>query len=73
MERFEDAIKCFEKVLEVNPKNMQAMNNIGIILGRMGKFDEAIEVFDKVLSIEPKNEVAMFNKQFVIQRKESIS
>jgi Flp pilus assembly protein TadD len=39
--------------LELNPKQANAHNNLGVMLGRMGRTDEAIAHYRKALDIDP--------------------
>lgn len=43
----EEAIKCFDKALEINPRNADAWYNKGCSFYVPGRFDEAIECCDK--------------------------
>ena len=58
----EEAISYFEKVLEIEPNHVDALNNIGAILITLGKHEEAIPFFDQVLAIEPNHVGALSNK-----------
>ena len=60
--QFEDAIAYFDKILEKDPQNTQALTNKGVALGNLGKSSEAISLFDKVLEIDPNNLDALNNK-----------
>lgn len=44
---------CFERVLELNPNSLKAMDTLGDIYRREGKVKEALAVFRKRLSITP--------------------
>ncbi|HJN57701.1 MAG: tetratricopeptide repeat protein [Nitrososphaerales archaeon] len=52
--KFEEAIKCYNKVLDIDPKDIDALNNKGIALGKLGKLDEAIKCYDKASKINPE-------------------
>ncbi|MBV8274142.1 MAG: tetratricopeptide repeat protein [Verrucomicrobia bacterium] len=49
----EEAIKHFQKALEINPNYAEAHSNLGAALGRKGQVDEAVEQFRKALEINP--------------------
>ncbi len=36
--------------LQINPNDVDALNNVGVILARQGKLDEAIKIFTVRLS-----------------------
>nr|WAI02711.1 MAG: tetratricopeptide repeat protein [Candidatus Methanoperedens sp.] len=61
-EKFHDAITCFDKALEINPKLEIACNNKGLAFTDLGKYNEAITCFDKALEINPKMDAAWINK-----------
>jgi len=41
-ERYEEAIRCFEQVLKLDPRNASAWNNKGLSLSKLGRHEEAI-------------------------------
>ena len=49
----DDAIKFYEKAIDLNPNFADAYNNIGIVLLEMGQSDDAIKFYQKALEIEP--------------------
>ena len=52
--KFQDAIKCYDKSLKINPRYDLAWGNKGNALKHLGKPQEAIECFDKALEINPR-------------------
>jgi tetratricopeptide (TPR) repeat protein len=54
-EKFEEAISQFNKILNIDPENVQAHYNLGYALRLQGKFDEAIFHFKESIRIGPKN------------------
>jgi tetratricopeptide (TPR) repeat protein len=62
-EEYDEAIKCYDKVLEIDPNDIFALNNKGLALDDLGKHDEAIKCYDKVLEIDPNYAAAVwYNK-----------
>jgi tetratricopeptide (TPR) repeat protein len=77
--RLEEAVQCYDKALEIDPKYVQAWYGKGdalYIMGRCGKvvvdleealvlafLEEALQCFDKALKLDPQNEVAQERKQ----------
>lgn len=47
------AIEAYKKVIQLDPKNLEAINNLGVVYKDMGRADEAIEQYQKALSINP--------------------
>ncbi len=59
---FEEAIKFYDKALEVDAQDIVALANKGTALDQLGRHKEAMEFFDKVLKIDPKDVEALNNK-----------
>ena len=49
--KYEKAIGCYDKALEINPNDAEAWNNKGYVLDELGRYEEAIECYDKALDI----------------------
>jgi tetratricopeptide (TPR) repeat protein len=60
--RTEEAIKCLDRALMIDPRNLIAWSNKGTMLIRLGQFAGAITSFDKVLAIEPRDAIAWNEK-----------
>ena len=60
--QFEEGIIYFDKILESDPQNVNALQNKGVALGNLERHSEAIYHFDKVLEIDPNNTDALNNK-----------
>jgi len=60
--KFDEAIVCFDRALEINPEYAEAWYNKGFALGNLGKFDEAIVCYDRALEINPEYAEAWNNK-----------
>ena len=52
--KFKEAIKYFDKYIELNPQDDGVYNNRGIAKFQIGKFKEAIKDFDKSIEINPQ-------------------
>ena len=50
-QRNEDAIRYFDKALELDPNYKDAWNNKGIALRNQGHYDQAIECYNKAIDI----------------------
>ena len=66
-EQFDDALEFFDRVLEMNPENADALNNKGVALYHMSRPMEALECYDLALSTDPENPEALRNKGFVLR------
>ena len=61
-ERYEEAITYFDKVLAIDPNDIDALVNKGNSLDELDKHEEAINHYDKVLAIDPDDTDALGNK-----------
>jgi tetratricopeptide (TPR) repeat protein len=52
--RYEDAIKCYDKALKIDPNEKDVLCNKGLSLQGLRKYDEAIVQFDEALKVDPK-------------------
>jgi tetratricopeptide (TPR) repeat protein len=64
LEKYDEAIECFEKDIEIDPNLAYAWYNKGHILGRLERLDDAIECFSKSLKIDPINADAWNSKGY---------
>ena len=55
MQRYEEAIACFDHALALDPDFVFALANKGYALNELGKFGEAIVCFDTILKDSPNN------------------
>ena len=49
----DEAIKCFEKVLEIDPNDARAWYNKGTTCIVIGRAEEAVTCLDKAVEIDP--------------------
>ena len=52
--RKEEAIACYDRALEIEPRYAHAWNNKGIALSALGRKEEAIACYDRALEIDPR-------------------
>jgi tetratricopeptide (TPR) repeat protein len=57
---YEEAIPCFDRAIELKPKDAYAWNNKGVSFYRLGKYEEAVAYYDKALDINPKHAYALY-------------
>src|SRR5208283_5560541 len=60
--KYTEAIKAYDKAIEINPQDADAWNGKGVILDELGKYDEAIKAYDKAIEIDPRYFEAWTNK-----------
>ena len=56
------AIQYYNKVLEINPNNVDALTNKGVALSKLNNNTGVIQYYNKVLEINPNNVDALTNK-----------
>src|SRR5215831_8359714 len=52
---YDKAIECYDKILEIDSKYIDAWYNKGLSFDNLEKYYEAIECYDKILEIDPKD------------------
>jgi tetratricopeptide (TPR) repeat protein len=50
----DEAVACYRQAIELDPKNVQVLSNLGEALYGKGQVDEAIACFKKALAVDPK-------------------
>jgi tetratricopeptide (TPR) repeat protein len=54
-----------KSVIEADPKNFYAHNDLGVVYGKMKKYDEAKAEFEKALAINPSYRQTIENKELL--------
>ena len=57
----DEAIACYKKAIELDPKNAIAHTNLGNALHDKGQLDEAIACCKKAIELDPKLAIAHNN------------
>lgn len=68
LKNYEDAIACYDKALELNPRYDYAWTGKGLVLDNLERYEDAIACYDKALELNPDNEVAWFDKGVVLHK-----
>jgi len=58
----EDAVTCYDKALEIDPRSVITWSNKGTALGALGRHEEAIACLDQALRLNPQSAPAWSNK-----------
>jgi tetratricopeptide (TPR) repeat protein len=66
---YKAAIKRYDDVLKINPRNANAYYNRGIVWFEMGEMDNAISDYTKALEIDKELTEAYFNRAFIWRSK----
>ena len=67
----EEAIKDFDKAIELEPDDAFAYNNRGTAKGKLGRYEEAIKDYDKALKLDPNFTGAIQNKSLTFAKIEA--
>jgi len=62
LNKFEEALECFDKALEINEKNDMAIVLKGALLCRTNRIDEGEKLINTALKLNPKNFAALYLK-----------
>jgi tetratricopeptide (TPR) repeat protein len=71
--KLDDALKTYDRLLEVNPKCDAAHTQRGALRARMGKCEEAVQDFERALTINPKSADALAARGTVRHRSGDLS
>jgi len=66
--KYENALECFDKAIEINPQYANAWFNKGCILADLNRYEEAIEANDKVIEINPQDADAWDQKGHLLYK-----
>jgi tetratricopeptide (TPR) repeat protein len=66
LQRYDEALQYYDKVLEIDPKDIDALYDKASVLEDLQRYDEALQYYDKVLDIDPKDIDAMNNKMDIL-------
>ncbi|MGA9099784.1 MAG: tetratricopeptide repeat protein [Methanotrichaceae archaeon] len=64
--KYDEAISCYDKVIEIDPKNKWGWINKGIALSWLTKYEEAIKCYDRAIELYPKSINAWNSKGFTL-------
>lgn len=61
-QRFDEAIACYEKSLQQQPEQPDALMNLGVAHAESNRWDEALKWYDAALKLRPGFAAAHFNR-----------
>jgi tetratricopeptide (TPR) repeat protein len=64
---FEEALKCFDEAIRIDPKYAEAWLNRGFAVRGLGRFEEVLECFKKATEINPGYTEAWLNRGFALR------
>ena len=65
---FRVAKNLYKQILETDPNNVDAYNNLGLIFGTLGEFEKAVDCYEKAIKINPKSANAHNNLGLVYEK-----
>jgi tetratricopeptide (TPR) repeat protein len=69
--RYQEAIAAYTAILRRDPRNVEAITHLGVILAIAGHHADALEAFDKALAIDPSYAHALWDKAGVQEAQEN--
>lgn len=66
--RREEAAAAYRQAIRADPKNHEAWNNLGCVLGELGRMDEAAAAFEETLRLKPDHSTARKNLELIPNR-----
>jgi len=64
---YNEAKKLLHKILNIDPKNILALNNLSVVHILENQSEIASDLIQKILEMEPENEVAIGNQEYLAQ------
>ena len=61
----EDALSYLNKVLEIEPDHLEALNGKAVIFDELGKVEESLQVLSKAILLDPTNPILKQNQQAI--------
>jgi uncharacterized protein YgiM (DUF1202 family) len=66
--KYDEAIKCLNRAIELDPTNPQFWNNKSVIFCIQGNYEEAMQCLDKVIFIDPHFSAALNSKGEILMK-----
>ena len=66
--KFDDALKCYEKALEINPKERLIIQRRANLLEKLGKHLDLLDFYDTELANQPNNTILLRLKGRILKK-----
>ena len=66
---YEEAAKHYTQAIQLDPNQVSAYNNRGLVYQHKGDYKEAIKDFDRAINLDPNDAIAYYNRGLVYQHK----
>lgn len=63
LERYDEALACYDALLRAQPENMAGLSNRAGLLAQQGRLEEARATLDRALALYPEHPVLVANRQ----------
>jgi superkiller protein 3 len=63
--RREEAVAAYREAIRADPKNAEAWNNLGCVLGELGRMAEAAAALEEALRLKPDHPTARKNLELI--------
>ena len=67
--RYREALKQFDKAIELKRDDFAAWNNKGVALVKLDRYEEALKVYDKAIKLNPDDDNLWYNRACAYSRK----
>jgi tetratricopeptide (TPR) repeat protein len=61
MFNLQDAMRCYQESLKIDPKGVNVLNNLGTIYDSMKEYKTAVKMYRKALKVDPKSALVLKN------------
>lgn len=68
LNRYEEAIRCFDKFLELDPNHAGGWNKKGVALTGLGRHKEALQCFERSLELDSTDNTVSDNKIYALDK-----
>jgi tetratricopeptide (TPR) repeat protein len=65
LNRLEEAKVSYRQIVQREPKNVLAYNNLGTLLDQEGKYADAAKMFEQAVAIDPNQDVTLHNLAWI--------
>lgn len=66
--KYDEALSYLDSILEIDPQNINALNNKGGILVKLGNYTDSIDTFNKILAINENDTSTLNNKAIALSK-----
>ena len=68
--QYQKALECDDRILEIKPNDVDALNHRGVLLANLDRYEEAVLSYNKALLIKPNNIFVLTNNSNALNKLE---